>query len=116
MSAQSPRDALARRIAIQMDPMLALNDVWRQHSYLINMHPDDPTWYSESPYRKAYAMADLVLAWLAEPAQIEAMAIGYFNSGGSCDWTDWNSVDGTTLQNAVRARQMDAVAALRGKP
>ena len=115
MTDQSPRDALAFAIAKTIRPDMH-DSRWRNFVRLTDTHPDDPEWAADLPVRQCRVIADAVLAWLAEPAQIEAMAIGYFNSGGSCDWTDWNSVDGTTLQNAVRARQMDAVAALRGKP
>ena len=116
MTDQSPRDALARRIAIKMDATLASDDVWQANADMVANHLAEPNWGAWLPYRKAYAMADLVLAWLAEPEQIEAMAIGYFNSGETDEWTDWNSVDGSDFQDAVRDRQSAAVAALRGKP
>ena len=139
MTDQSPRDALARRIAIKMDATLASDDVWQANADMVANHLAEPNWGVWLPYRKAYAMADLVLAWLAEPEQIEAMHMaydreltvpamkpcprcegrgyhhGFGETGHDPDWCEDCGGSGLVLadeQQAMRA----AVAALRGKP
>ena len=115
MTDQSPRDALARRIAIKMDATLASDDVWQANADMVANHLAEPNWGAWLPYRKAYAMAHLMLAWLAEPAQIETMAHVYMAwpkppvAGETDEW------EPDIWEHAID-RMRAAVAALRGEP
>ena len=102
MTDQSPRDALAYAIAKTIRPDMH-DRRWHNFVRLTDKNPDDPEWAADLPVRHCRNIADAVLAWLAEPGQVETM-ISAFVDSASGEWVE--------IAPGIRA----AVAALRGKP
>ena len=114
MTDQSPRDALAFAIAKTIRPDMH-DSRWRNFVRLTDTHPDDPEWAADLPVRQCRVIADAVLAWLAEPGQIETMAHVYMAwpkppvAGETDEW------EPDIWEHAID-RMRAAVAALRGEP
>ena len=105
----SKRDELAR-IVYEARTEGVTDHSWTAARTLILEKPDDPLWCAGLPIRKAYDAADRILAWLAEPAQVEAMAKASFERDGY-NWASW-CADEPDLANECLADIRAALAAL----